>query len=382
MMNLSFIIHHLSFIIYHSSFIIHHSLNFPLKPTCIKTMLKNNLIVENYSLKPHNTFGIEARCGLFAQISSVEGARAIIKRHNPLKLPLHILGSGSNILFTKDYYGALVIQNYIRKIEIIKRDADSVWLLVGGGVLWHDLVLWTLNRGLSGLENLSLIPGTVGAAPIQNIGAYGVELADMILNVEAMNLETLSIQHFTKEECAFGYRDSVFKNHLKGQYMITKVMIQLSRNPAIHIEYGDIRTTLAHMNIDPSEATPTEVSNAICSIRKSKLPDPVVIGNAGSFFKNPVISNKKFEIVRNEHPLMPHYAVGAAETKIPAAWLIEQCGWKGKQVGNTGCHARQPLVLVNHGGATGQEIIKHAENVQRSVLDRFDIELVQEVNVW
>jgi UDP-N-acetylmuramate dehydrogenase len=345
-------------------------------------MLKNNLIIENYSLKQHNTFGLEAHCGLFAQVSSVEGARAVIKRHNPLKLPLHILGSGSNILFTKDFYGALMIKNYIRKIEIIKRDAENVWLLVGGGVLWHDLVLWTLNRKLSGLENLSLIPGTVGAAPIQNIGAYGVELADMILSVEALHLETLDIHHFTKAECAFGYRDSIFKNHLKGQYMITKVMMQLSRNQSINTEYGDIRTTLTNMKIDPDEATPTDVSNAVCNIRKAKLPDPSVIGNAGSFFKNPIISNKKFEMVYNQHPLIPHYRVGDAETKIPAAWLIEQCGWKGKKVGNTGCHARQPLVLVNHGGATGAEIIRHAENVQRSVLDQFDIELVREVNVW
>jgi UDP-N-acetylmuramate dehydrogenase len=345
-------------------------------------MLKNNLIVENYSLKHHNTFGLEAHCGLFAQISSIEGARAAMKRYNPLKLPLHILGSGSNILFTKNFYGALVIKNYIRKIEIIKRDAESVLLLVGGGILWHDLVLWTLHRGLSGLENLSLIPGTVGAAPIQNIGAYGVELADLLLNVEALHLETFDIHHFTKEDCAFGYRDSIFKNHLKGQYMITKVMLKLSRNQSVNVEYGDIRTTLANMKIDLPNATPTDVSNAVCTIRKSKLPDPAVIGNAGSFFKNPVISNQKFEKVRNEHPQIPNYAVGEAETKIPAAWLIEQCGWKGKQVGNTGCHARQPLVLVNYGSATGQEILAHAENVQRSVLDKFGVALVREVNVW
>jgi UDP-N-acetylmuramate dehydrogenase len=345
-------------------------------------MLKNNLIVENYTLKHHNTFGLDAQCGLFAQISSVEGARAVIKRYNPLKLPIHILGSGSNILFSKDFYGALIIKNYIRKIEIIKRDAETVWVLVGGGVLWHDLVLWTLNRGLSGLENLSLIPGTVGAAPIQNIGAYGVELADLLLNVEALHLETLDIHHFTKNDCAFGYRESVFKSKLKGQYLITKVMLQLSRNREVNIEYGDIRNTLANMNIDSNHITPTDVSNAVCNIRKAKLPDPAMIGNAGSFFKNPVILNQKWESLQNDFPEMPHYAVGTFEAKIPAAWLIEQCGWKGKRVGNTGCHARQPLVIVNYGGATGLEIMTHAENVQRSVRDKFGIELMREVNVW
>jgi UDP-N-acetylmuramate dehydrogenase len=263
--------------------------------------------------------------------------------------------------------------------ELSRRFSKSVYVRAGGGENWHDFVLWTIQNGWGGLENLSLIPGTVGAAPIQNIGAYGVELRDVFHQLKALDLQTGKLKTFRHKDCQFGYRDSIFKRELRGRYFITEVTFKLSLFPKLNISYGAIRQELAAKNI--TNPGIRDVSNAVIAIRSSKLPDPAKIGNSGSFFKNPEFSNRVFTKIQKLYPDMPFYPVSEERTKIPAGWLIEQCGWKGKRVGETGCHKDQALVLVNYGKASGLEVWQHAVRVMESVKERFGISLEPEVNV-
>jgi len=333
---------------------------------------------QNVDLLPYNTFGLSAIAGHFAICDSVEALREALA--SGIR-PLAILGGGSNILFTGDQPG-LIIKNEIKGIRITESNDNEAIVTAGGGEVWHDFVLWTLNHNLGGLENLSLIPGTVGAAPVQNIGAYGVELKDVFVQLEALDLQTGELHTFDKTSCAFGYRDSVFKQSARGRYCITRVSVRLTRTAhRLNISYGDIQRTLQEMGVE-GEPTIQEVSQAVIQIRSSKLPAPSQIGNCGSFFKNPEIDRTTFYNVHAAHPEMPHYDTPGGKVKVPAGWLIEQCGWKGKRVGNTGAYAKQALVLVNYGGATGAEVKNLAWAIIESVEKTFGIRLEPEVNIW
>ncbi len=289
------------------------------------------------------------------------------------------LGGGSNILLKGDYDG-LVIKNNIKGIEIIGETDEHIFLKAYSGENWHELVMYCVSRGWGGLENLSLIPGTAGAAPMQNIGAYGVELEKVFVSLEALNLETFGLEEFNGEQCEFGYRESVFKRRFKGKYFIYSVTLRLDKHPVIHAEYGDIKTVLAEQGIDWQNAGIKDISDAVIRIRQSKLPDPKDIGNSGSFFKNPVITPSHFDTLKSQYPDIKGFEQYNG-IKVPAAWLIEQCGWKGKRVGQTGSHARQALVLVNYGDAKGEDIWQLAQDIIKSVKDRFGIDLEPEVNV-
>ncbi|MBK9730644.1 MAG: UDP-N-acetylmuramate dehydrogenase [Chitinophagaceae bacterium] len=335
-------------------------------------------IETNKSLQSYNTFGIAVTAKYFAEITSTEEFKALVsdpefKNENKL-----ILGGGSNILFTKNFDG-LVIKNSIAGINVVKEDIYHTWVKAGAGEPWHPLVLFCVAHNLAGIENLSLIPGCVGAGPMQNIGAYGVEIKDTCEEVEAMNMLTGEKRIFSNADCEFGYRESVFKHKLKDQFLITAVTLRLNKIFKPHINYGDIKRTLEEMRVN--EITIKAVSDAVIKIRSTKLPDPKVIGNAGSFFKNPVVSKKQFNALIAKNPLMPNYPQKGGEMKIPAGWLIEQCGWKGKVVGHTGAHKSQALVLVNYGDATGDEIYNLALDIQKSVLEKFGIEITPEVNL-
>ncbi|MCB0517607.1 MAG: UDP-N-acetylmuramate dehydrogenase [Lewinellaceae bacterium] len=333
-------------------------------------------IIQHYPLKRLNTFGLNAFAERFCEVKSVEELAAAAL---PPPGSLHILGGGSNILLTADLPG-LVIKNNIGGINIFEEDDDSAIVAAGGGVGWHELVLWSLHKNLGGLENLSLIPGSVGAAPIQNIGAYGVELKDVFHQLDAFELATGNMVSFDAQSCRFGYRDSVFKNECSGKYCITKVFLKLSKHHQLRLEYGDIRRTLEEMNI--ADPTIQDVSKAVIHIRQSKLPDPEAIGNAGSFFKNPEIMEGQLLDLQKKFPGMVHYPTPTGTWKIPAGWLIEQAGWKGKRFGDAGCHTRQALVLVNYGNARGAEILDLARRIQESVVAMFGIHLSPEVNIW
>jgi UDP-N-acetylmuramate dehydrogenase len=333
-------------------------------------------IQKHFSLKKHNSFGIGAFAAQLVVVKTVEELQQACLLPNPQK---QVLGGGSNVLLTGDLPG-LTIKNEIGGIQIVDENEDAAVIEVGGGVVWHDLVLWSIERGLGGLENLSLIPGSVGASPIQNIGAYGVELKDVFDSLEAVKLATGEKQHFNHADCQFGYRDSIFKRGLKGQFCIISVRFRLSKKPVINTNYGDIQRTLAEMGI--SQPTIKDVSNAVIHIRQSKLPDPAVIGNAGSFFKNPELEAADFQRFAVKFPQAPNYPQSDGRVKVPAGWLIEQAGWKGKRFGDAGCHAKQALVLVNYGGAKGAEILALAKKIQASVLEQFGIELTPEVNIW
>ncbi len=331
----------------------------------------------DYSLKQLNTFGIDARAARFVAVQSVAELQQVLAG-NPAP-PVHLLGGGSNILLTGNLPG-LVIKNEIGGIELLGEEDGEPLVAAGGGVNWHNLVNWALDNNLGGIENLSLIPGSAGAAPIQNIGAYGRELKDVFHHLEALELATGQLHTFHSEDCRFGYRDSVFKNELKGKYCITKICLRLSHNHRPDTSYGDIRRILSELGIE--HPTIRDLSEAVVRIRRSKLPDPASIGNAGSFFKNPVVDTAHFEMLHARFPLIPHYPQPDGHVKVPAGWLIEQAGWKGYRSGDAGCHARQALVLVNHGSATGAEILALSTLIRESVADRFGIELVPEVNVW
>lgn len=343
---------------------------------------------ENVSLRPYNTFGLDVRARYFARFASADELRRLLALPPVQAASKLILGGGSNLLLTQDFAG-VVLKNEIKGLEIISEDADThtALLRAGAGESWHGLVEYALDEALSGVENLSLIPGTVGAAPLQNIGAYGAELQDTFERLEALALGTGELRVFGKEECGFGYRESVFKGPLKDQFVVTAVVLRLHRASAprpANVRYGAIQDTLADLGIDATEPTPRDVSRAVVHIRRSKLPDPAEIGNAGSFFKNPAISQHKFDELLARYPTLPGYPVPGG-VKVPAGWLIEQAGFKGLRRGpgdgTHGVHDRQALVLVNHGGATGQEIRALAEEIIRAVGTQFGIELHPEVNI-
>ena len=333
--------------------------------------LKNNI-----SLKPFNTFGIDVNASKFVSIDSLQNLKDILNT-NPVDLL--ILGGGSNMLLTKDVE-ALVLQINLKGISVISKSENSVQVQVAAGENWHELVCWCLKENFGGLENLSLIPGNVGTAPIQNIGAYGVELKDSFISCEAIHIHTKEQRTFTKEECNFGYRNSIFKQELKGQYIITSVVFELSRyDHSLKTNYGAIEAELQNSAIE----TPTiqDVSKVVIAIRNSKLPDPKIIGNSGSFFKNPVISYSKFEVLQNQFPQIQHYKVSVDAIKIPAGWLIDTAGFKGKTFGNFGVHSKQALVLVNYGGASGKDILNLSQQIQKAVKYIFNIDLETEVNI-
>ncbi len=334
------------------------------------------VILKNYSLKSYNTFGLDTKAANLLKVQSVADLK------QGLKLPYEstfILGGGSNMLLTQDIAG-LVIKNEIKGIEIVEETAEKVILSIGGGENWHELVLWAIAHNYGGIENLSLIPGTVGASPIQNIGAYGVELKDVFVKLEAINLATRRKKTFSKKACQFGYRDSLFKTGLKGQYFITKVFLQLTKkHHQLNMNYGAIKTQLAKKSI--KKPSIKDLSDAIIAIRSSKLPDPAVLGNSGSFFKNPEIPRTQFDALQTKFPNIVFYELPNGKVKVPAGWLIEQDGWKGKKIGNTGAHAKQALVLVNYGNATGAEVKQLAFAIIASVKKKFGIELTAEVNI-
>lgn len=330
---------------------------------------------KNTSLKPYNTFGIDCKAAEYISIQSIEDLKSIL----PIlqEKPFLFLGGGSNVLFTKDFDG-LVIQNQLKGIDTINEDENTAEIAVKSGEIWHDLVLWSLEKGFFGLENLSLIPGSVGAAPMQNIGAYGEEIKNWCTKVIALNLKTSELETFTNEACEFGYRESIFKRKLKNQYFIYEVHFKLDKKRAINCNYGEIKKVLEDKGIE--NPTPKDVSNAVIEIRSSKLPNPSELGNAGSFFKNPVISIPEFNKLQLAYPEIPNYP-DVNGIKIPAGWLIEQSGFKGKIVDNTGSHAKQALVIVNYGNATGIEIFNYSQTIIDFVKNKYGIELEREVNI-
>ena len=335
-------------------------------------------IIEDYSLKLYNTFGVEAKADYFVEANNFTDLKKALVFRRQNNLEILFIGGGSNMLFVNDFKG-LALKLNLKGIELVKEDDDFVWVKAQGSENWHKFIQWTLTQNYGGLENLSLIPGNVGTAPIQNIGAYGVEAKDTIEEVQALSLETGDERIFTNEECQFGYRESIFKNELRGQYVLVAVTFKLSkRNHQLKTEYGAIQQELEAEGID--NPTIQDVSNAVIRIRESKLPDPAQIGNSGSFFKNPVISKEKFEEVITLHPTMVNYPAENG-VKIAAGWLIEQAGWKGKRFGDAGVHDKQALVLVNHGNATGKEIYDLSEQIIQDIQTKFSITLVREVNM-
>lgn len=333
------------------------------------------LIESDVDLAPFNTFGVAARASRFATICSTEDLLEIVRLERGA--PILPLGGGSNVLFV-GHPEALLVRNLISGRRVIEETPEIVLVEFGGGENWSEAVRWCVERGLGGVENLILIPGTVGAAPIQNIGAYGAELADVFVRLEAVNLENGEVFTLDKPACRFGYRESVFKRAWRERAFITSVTLQLRRNSSPNVKYADVERTLAAAGVTVPSIK--DACDAVEAIRRAKLPDPAVLGNAGSFFKNPEIDQAHHALLKASHPAIPGYP-GADRIKVPAAWLIEQCGWKGRRVGRVSCYENQPLVIVNHGGATGEEILAHARAVIRSVRERFEIELTPEVNV-
>jgi UDP-N-acetylmuramate dehydrogenase len=329
-----------------------------------------------YSLKKHNTFGIDCKTYRFIEYTTVEDLQSILQQKETQKLPLLSIGSGSNLLFLKDYPGT-VLHSRIKGYDIQRTDSEQkeIYVRVGSSVEWDDFVEWCVKHQFYGVENLSAIPGEVGASAVQNIGAYGVEVKDVIDQVEAIEISTGKLRIFSQKECEFAYRKSVFKEALKGQYVVTYVTYRLTLNPHYHLEYGNIQHELNQFDhIDLNT-----VRQVIIKIREEKLPDPGEEGNAGSFFMNPVISKERFDKLYVKYPTMPHYCLEHG-VKIPAAWLIDQCGWKGKTMGAAGVHHKQPLVLVNRGGAKGADIVALATAIQQDVRQKFGIEICPEVN--
>lgn len=331
------------------------------------------LPIYNASLRLYNTFGLEARAQVLVEARQVSELQQILDNPVWKGLPLLVLGGGSNVLFTKNFDG-LVILNRIAGIEKVSEDADYVRLKVGAGEVWHDLVMYCVANDYKGIENLSLIPGTVGAAPMQNIGAYGVEVKEVIESVEALHIETNTVRHFSNEECEFGYRESIFKGELKNQYIITGINIRLHKKAHFNLDYGDIRNILGDKDVNVKS-----VSDAVIQIRQSKLPDPKDIGNAGSFFKNPEIPEAEYLVLKEKFNDLPGY-VTPNGIKVPAGWLIERAGWKGFREGDIGVHSRQALVLVNYGEGTGEELIGLARRIQASVAEKYGITISPEVN--
>jgi UDP-N-acetylmuramate dehydrogenase len=334
-------------------------------------------VEENVSLKTLNTFGIEASAARFANFTTIPELQEALTLLIPNERLL-VLGGGSNILLTQDFKG-LVLKNELRGIELINEDDTHLWVKSMAGEGWHSFVLYCIENNWAGTENLSLIPGTVGAAPMQNIGAYGIEIKDIFESLEALEIETGQLKTFNAEDCAFGYRESIFKTNLRGKYIITSVIFKLKKVAEYNTSYGAIQETLESMGV--IELSIKAVSDAVIQIRQSKLPDPAKIGNSGSFFKNPSIDKLDYEGLKAEFPNIPGYKLPENKIKVPAAWLIEQAGWKGKTFGEIGVHKHQPLVLVNYGNGKGNDIKNLAFEIQASVISKFGIELTPEVNI-
>ncbi len=336
------------------------------------------IIHENYSLKKLNSFHIDASAKYFVEVTSLKEIQTILSSTIFRTTPKLILGGGSNLLFTKDFDG-IVIKNNLSGISIIKEDEECYYLKAGAGEVWHNLVMHCINNNYAGLENLSLIPGNVGASPMQNIGAYGVEIKDCFQELEAFHIHDKAKVNFTNADCKFGYRESVFKHENKNQFIITSVTFRLNKKPKFNISYGAIEKELEAMGT--KQLSIQAISKAVCNIRNSKLPNPVEIGNAGSFFKNPEISKLKYEELKTEFPAIVGYDLENGNTKLAAGWLIEQCGWKGKTVGDAGVHKLQALVLVNYANAKGNEIFDLSEKIMNSVKQKFAVDLEREVNI-
>lgn len=334
----------------------------------------------NVSLKPYNSFGIEAFAAQFASFSSVTELKSLLEENRKAgqQLPLLVLGGGSNILLTRNVDG-IVLKNDIAGIEQVKEDEQNVYVKAGAGVNWHQLVLYCINNGLAGMENLSLIPGNVGASPMQNIGAYGVEIKDIFYELEALHIQDGNLVKFSLDDCMFGYRESVFKRKLKGQFIITSVTYRLNKVPVYNTSYGAIEQELAAMGVQ--ELSIAAIAQAVINIRSSKLPNPAEIGNAGSFFKNPEVPNKQYQQLKQIHENIVGYPLANGQVKLAAGWLIEQCGWKGYRKGDAGCHAKQALVLVNYGKATGAEIYQLSTEIINGVQQKFGVLLEREVNI-
>jgi UDP-N-acetylmuramate dehydrogenase len=334
------------------------------------------IIEESFSLKSYNTFGIQSYARFFAEANNLADLKTIVGVFRDDHRPKLILGGGSNLLFTDDFDGIVIFPD-LKGTDLLKETDSHVLVKASAGENWDTFVNFCVSQGWGGIENLSLIPGNVGACPIQNIGAYGVEVKDVLHAVETLDISTGEARIFSNAECCFGYRDSIFKHEAKNKYIITSVTFKLAKHPVFQINYPDIRAELDRFG----ETTISSVRQAIINIRKKKLPDPEQLGNAGSFFKNPVIAPDKFNAIKQEYPSAPSYPATGGLIKIPAAWLIQTCGWKGKREGNVGTHESQPLVIVNYGGATGKEIIGFAQKIQDTVTQKFDIESEMEVNI-
>lgn len=335
--------------------------------------------IRNYSLLAHNTFGIAATCSRFVEYDTVGEACGIACSMKEEDFPPLMIGGGSNLLLTGDFHGT-VIHSAIRGMELSHFTEESVSLRCGSGEIWDDVVCYCIENGLHGMENLSLIPGEVGASAVQNIGAYGAEVSELISCVETVEMGTGRIVRFGRDECGYSYRRSNFKYEWKGRYLVTHVTYLLSSGDFLpRLDYGNIRSELEHKGIETP--SPAELRQIIAEIRNRKLPDPKVEGNVGSFFINPVISREKYGILAAQYPSMPHYTVDAGHEKIPAGWMIEQCGWKGRNLGRAGVHDKQALVLVNRGGASGEDIVRLYRTVQHDVYEKFGIEIIPEVNI-
>lgn len=330
-----------------------------------------------FSLLHHNTFGIDARCDDFREYDRVEQLCAIFSEMHGRRW-LHI-GSGSNLLFVKDFNG-LVLHSRIKGHEVTEQDKDHVWLRVGSGENWDDLVAWCVENGFYGLENLSLIPGEVGASAVQNIGAYGVEAGQFVDSVETVEAATGKKRTFRSEECEYAYRSSVFKHAERGKYAVTHVTYRLPRHFAPDLEYGAVRRELEARHVSAGSVTPQTLRNLIVEIRRAKLPDPRETGSAGSFFMNPVVSAERFRSLQEKYPEIPHYAMEGGGVKVPAGWMIERCGWKGRSLGHAGVWGKQALVLVNLGGASGRDIVRLSDAIRADVKDKFGVEILPEVN--
>lgn len=335
-------------------------------------------VFHNFSLKNYNTFGIDVKAKTFISVASLEDLKSVLKKNYAGEL--FVLGGGSNMLLTRDI-DATVLHIGLKGKQIISETDKEVLIEVSAGENWHKVVLWTLENNWGGFENLSLIPGNIGTAPIQNIGAYGTEIKDTLVSLKAIDIQTLEIKEFSNKDCRFGYRESIFKNIVKGKYIITSVTFRLAKKEhKLNANYGTIQLALDEMGV----TTPTinDISKAVIKIRQEKLPDPGELGNSGSFFKNPVITADHLEDLKSEYPGIPHYEVGGKEFKIPAGWLVEKAGLKGYREGDAGVHKNQALVLVNYGTATGKQILDLARKVQGEVFNKFKIELQPEVNIF
>jgi UDP-N-acetylmuramate dehydrogenase len=335
-------------------------------------------IHQNFSLKKHNTFGFDISSKYYAEVENVNEIKQILPEARFKSLPKLFIGGGSNILFTKNYDG-LVINQTSNKINVSSEDTNYAFVSAEAGVIWHDLVLFCVNKNLGGIENLSLIPGKVGAAPIQNIGAYGQELKDVFHSLKGIFIDDLREMNFNNSECEFGYRDSIFKKRLKNKFVITEVTLRLNKNPKLNVNYGAVGEELAKLK--KNNLTIKDVSDVVCKIRTSKLPDPRTLGNAGSFFKNPEIAIESYDLIKRKFNDLPGYKVNDRIVKIPAGWLIEKCGFKGKRFGQVGVHEKQALVLVNYGKGKPEDILYLKDKIKSAVKLKFDIELQEEVNI-